>query len=202
MANIVHLLTPQTHHRTIGQVHLDGRSLKQREIDRFGELGISAINLGTPWPVLADRVVFEGDFFHFADDAGEMGDLVFTVAIIGTGGGIIDIVAWCPRTNCLAVWLGDGFALGERQIHHPNPLISGLPVFRSPMSWLRNGRCGIVIVRNDFADVILAAVPVLIAEDEQHQRELQRNFPVNSPGPKIEVSQSTPIVTVAEEVAA
>jgi hypothetical protein len=202
MANIAHLLNPPTHHRSIGLIHLDGRSLKQREIDRCGELGIRAINLRTPWPVLADRVVFEGYFFQFADDVGEMGELVFTVAIIGTGGVVIDIVAWCPRTNRLAVWLGEGFALGERQIHHPNPLIPGLPVCRSPMGWLRDGRCGIVIVRADFADVVLAAVPVLIAEDEEHQRDLQKLFPVGGPGPKIKVWQPAPIVTLTEEVAA
>jgi hypothetical protein len=181
--------------------HLHGRNLRQREIDRFAEFGIGALNLGNPWPVLADRVVFEGDFFHFADDVGEMGEAAFTFVIISNAG-FIDIAAWCPRTNRLAVWLGEGFALGERQIHHPNPLSPGLHVFRSPMGWLRCGRSGIVIVRDDFTDVVLAAVPILVAEDERHQRDLQKVFPVGSPGPKIMVSQPAPIIAVTEEVTA
>jgi hypothetical protein len=202
MANIARLLDPPIHHQMVRLAHLHGRSLKQREIDRFCELGISALDLGRPWPVLADRVVFDGNFFHFADDVGETGELVFTLAIIGNAGFIIDIAAWCPRTNRLAVWLGEGFALGERQIHHPNPLIPGLPVLRSPMSWLRDGRCGIVVVRADYTDVVLAAVSILIAEDEQHQHELQKFFPVSGPGPKIMVWQPASIITVTEEVTA
>jgi hypothetical protein len=192
------LLDPPTHQRTIRLAHLHGRNLRQREIDRFAELGISALNLGNPWPVLADQVVFEGDFFLFADDVGEKGEPVFTFVVISNAG-FIDIVAWQPRTNRLAVWFGHGFALGERQIHHPNPLIPGLPVFRSPIGWLRGGRGGIVIARADFTDVVLASVPVLVAEDELHQRDLQEVFPVGGPGPKIIVSQPALIKTKTED---
>jgi hypothetical protein len=107
--------------------------------------------------------------------------------------GFIDIAAWHPRTNRLAIWIGDGFALGERQIHHPNPLIPGLRVFRSPKGWLQSGRCGIVIVRADFAADVLALVPVLVAEDEQHQRDLQEVFPVGR-GPEIIVAPQVPAI--------
>ena len=178
------LLDPPTHQRMIRLAHLHGRSLRQREIDRFGELGIAALNLGNPWPVLADRVVFEGDFFLFADDVGEKGELVFTFVVISNAG-FIDIVAWNPRTNRLAVWFGHGFALGERQIHHPYPLISGLPVFRSPIGWLRGGRHGIVIVRKTFAHIVLNKVPLLLAEDESHRIELIGMFPVGGARPRI-----------------
>jgi hypothetical protein len=173
--------------------HLHGRNLKQREIDRFAEFGISALTLGTPWPVLADRVVFTGgDYFLFADDIGAKGEPAFTFVVISNAG-FIDIVAWHPQTSRLAVWFGHGFALGEGQIHHPYPLVPGLPVFRSPIGWLRGGRRGIVMVRTDLADVALASVPVLIAEDEQHQRDLQKLFPVPNLGPKILVSAPAPI---------
>ncbi|MBR1197808.1 hypothetical protein JQ574_17570 [Bradyrhizobium sp. AUGA SZCCT0158] len=175
------------HQRMIRLAHLQGRSLTQREIDRFAKLKISAPNLGVPWPVLADRVVFERKFFVFADDADETGELAFTFAVISNAG-FIDIVAWHPTTDRLATWFGHAFALGERQVHHPNPLFSGLPVFRSPIGWLRNGRRGIVIVRDNFARTVLARVPLLIAEDEEHQRDLEKVLPVN-PGPRIIVSQ-------------
>jgi hypothetical protein len=193
------LLDPPTHQRMIRLAHLHGRNLRQREIDRFVGLGIKALDLGNPWPVLADRVVFTGDFFVFADDVGERGEAAFTFIVISNAG-FIDIVAWHPQTNRLAIWLGNGFAVGERQIHHPYPLMPGLPVFRSPIGWLRNGRRGIVMVRAKFTDVVLAAVPVLIAEDEQHQRDLQEVFPVGIHGPKIMVSQPAPIKTEIGEV--
>jgi hypothetical protein len=147
--------------------------------------------LGDPWPVLADRVVFEGDFFQFADDIGEKGEPVFTFVVISTAG-FTDIVAWHPRTSRLADWFGHGFALGERQIHNTNPLIPGLPVFRSPIGWLRAGRRGIVIVREDFTKVVLQSVPLLVVEDDQHRRDLQRLFPIGCRGPEITVALPTP----------
>ncbi len=187
------LLDPPTHQRMIRLAHLHGRRLRQREIDRFAEFGIRALDLGNPWPVLADRVVFEGDFFVFDDDVGEKGEPAFTFAVISNAG-FIDIVAWQPETHRHAVWCGQGFALGERQIHHPNPLIPGLPVFRSAMGWLRGGRRGIVIVRAEFAKLVLAAVPLLVAEDKQHQRDLQEVFPLGGGGPEIIVAPPPPMI--------
>jgi hypothetical protein len=172
MGNLGGLLDLSEYQRLLRQVHLHGRSLRQREIDRFGELGVRAIDLGSPWPVLADRVLFEGEFFSFADDAGMIGEPAFTMAVISNTG-MTDIAAWQPEANRLALWCGAGFALGERQIHHPNPLVPGLPVFRTPIGWLRTGRCGIVIIRSGFARAVLGHVSLLIAEDELHRSELQ-----------------------------
>src|SRR5471030_748715 len=107
---LMDLLDPPTHQRMIRLAHLHGRNLRQREIDRFGELGISAVDLGDPWPVLADHVVFEGDYFLFAGANGEKGEPAFTFVVISNVG-LIDIAAWHPQTNRLAVWLGHGFAL-------------------------------------------------------------------------------------------
>jgi hypothetical protein len=186
MGNFPGLLDLPEYQRILQQEHLHGRSLRQREIDRFGELGVRAIDLGSPRPVLADKVVFDGEFFSFADDAGMIGERAFTMAVISNAG-MIDIAAWQPETNRLAVRGGEGFALGERQIHHPNPLVRGLAVFRTPMRWLRAGRCGIVILRPQFARAILADVPVLVAEDEQHREELQKLF--DFAGPQILVGE-------------
>jgi hypothetical protein len=180
VTDIAALLDPPTHQCTIRLAHLHGRNLRQREIDRFAELGVRAIDLGASWPVLADRVVFNGEFFLFADDEGIIGEPAFTMAVISNTG-MIDIAAWQPATNRLALWCGEGFALGERQIHHPNPLVQGLHVFRDPLGWLRASRCGIVIIRREFARSVLADVPVLVAEDEQHRNELQKVFEFAGP---------------------
>jgi len=186
MADLVALLDPPLHGRMVRLAHLHGRNLKQREIDRFAKLGVPALHLASPWPLLVDKVVFEGKFFAFADDLGVPGELAFTIVVISNAG-MIDIAAWQPETKRLAVWCGEGFALGERQVHHTNPMAGGLYVFRSPIAWLRAGRCGIVIVQDQFARTVLADVPVLVAEDEPHRKELQELFEFT--GPRITVAK-------------
>lgn len=190
------LLDQTEFQRSVRLAHLHGRSLRQREIDRFGELGVRAIDLGTPWPVLADRVVFYGEFFAFADDAEMIGEPAFTMAVISNAG-MIDIAAWQPETNRLTVWCGEGFALGERQIHHPNPLAQGLRVFRTPIGWLRAGRCGIVIIRSKFARAVLGHVPLLIAEDDQHRSELQDLLGIAGPDVELRCEPARPTAEVA-----
>lgn len=180
MTELADFINPPTHARMICQAHMHGRSPKQREIDRFADLGVTALQIGSPWPVLVDKVVFNGEFFSFADDLGESGELAFTIAVISNAG-MIDIAAWQPETHRLALWCGDGFALGERQIHHPNPLVRGLSIFRNPIGWLRAGRCGIVILRPQFARSALADVPLLVAEDAEHCKELRLLFQIAGP---------------------
>jgi hypothetical protein len=186
MIDVAVLLDPPTHAHAIRLAHLHGRNLKQRETDRFRELGVGALDLCSPWPVLVDKVVFSEEYFSFADDLGIAGELAFTFVVISNAG-MIDIAAWQPETKRLAMWCGEGFALGERLIHHPNPLTGGLHVFRSPIDWLRAGRCGIVILRPQFARSVLADVPVLVAEDEQHRKELQKLFEFVGPQVVIEL---------------
>jgi hypothetical protein len=196
VTDLAALLDPPTHQRAIRLAHLHGRSLRQREIDRFGELGVRAIDLGRPWPVLVDRVVFGDEYFSFADDIGVIGEPAFTMAVFSNAG-MIDIAAWQPETNRLAMWCGEGFALGERQIHHPNPLVRGLHVFRTPIGWLRAGRCGIVIVRSSLASAILGDVPLLIAEDELHRTELQNLMGLAGPDVELRCEPACPATEVA-----
>jgi hypothetical protein len=196
MGDLLDLLDPPSHQRMIRLAHLHGRNLRQREIDRFRDYGVRAIDLGSPWPVLTDRLVFDGEFFSFADDVGMSGVLAFTMVIISNAG-MIDIAAWHPQTNRLALWFGKGFALGERQIHHPNLLVHGLHVFRTPIGWLRAGRCGIVIVRSSLARAILGDVPLLIAEDELHRTELQNLMGLAGPDVELRCEPACPATELA-----
>lgn len=102
MADLAALLDPPLHARMVRLAHLHGRNLKQREIDRFAELGVPALHLGSPWPVLVDKVVFEGEFFSFADDLGVPGELAFTIVVFSNAG-MIDIAAWQPETERLSM---------------------------------------------------------------------------------------------------
>ena len=86
MGELVGLLDQDEFQRSVRLAHLHGRSLRQREIDRFRELGVRAIDLGSPSMVLADRVVFDGEFFTFANDAEMIGEPAFTIAVISNAG--------------------------------------------------------------------------------------------------------------------
>jgi hypothetical protein len=167
-----------------------GRNLKQSEIDRFREHGVVAINLFKSWSTQVDWVLFNGEYFEFVDEGDDRGEQVFTMGVISDNG-LIDAVAWHPASGRLAAWLGLGFALGESQVSdHMENGSTGLPVFRSPLGWLRAGCEGIVIVRKTFAHIVLKRVPLLRAEDESHRIELLGMFPAGGAGPRILVSGS------------
>ena len=155
----------------IGAEHLKGRSLAQKELDRFKSLGIDGLCLGTPWPVLADRVVFSNNSFEFTrhvDD--ESSSSAYIIGVLGFGG-LIDLAAWEPASFHIASWLGRAFAISEQQIEAPH--LEPLPVWRSPLEWLRAGRRGIVILRPEIAWLRLADVPIL-AENVEHGLEPRR----------------------------
>jgi len=159
--------------RDIRAEHSKGRSLSQDDLDRFQSLGVDALSLGSPWHILVDRVVFDGSgTFHFSRDAGDdRAEHVFTIAVIGLGVGIVDICAWHREADRFALWLGAGYALGQTQVELPH--LEPLPIWRSPLAWLRAGRRGIVILRPEIAWSRLIDVPVL-AETIDHGRELKR----------------------------
>jgi hypothetical protein len=155
----------------IGSEHLKGRSLTQNELDQFKTLGIDGLCLGTPWPVLADSVVFSNNTFEFTRHVGgESSSPAYIIGVLGFGG-LIDLVAWEPASFHIASWLGRAFAISEQQIEAPH--LEPLPVWRSPLEWLRAGRRGIVILRPEIAWSRLADVPVL-AETVEDGLELRR----------------------------
>jgi len=169
--------------------HVKCRSLSQRELDYFRLRGVDALTLATPWPMRADRVQFDGTgFFDFArnTDSGNAAP-AFVIGVLGDGG-LIDLCAWQLETDRTALWLGRGFALGETQLafrpHEP------LPVWRTPLAWLRANRVGIVILNVSAAWSRLADLPIL-AEDIQHGNSLEKLLKPPRPLPTIFVRRTT-----------
>jgi hypothetical protein len=178
---IARLLEAPPHQRMALRAIMRGRNLNQSQIDRFLKHGVEAINLFKAWSTQADCVTFNGEYFEFADDNDVSGVQVFTMGVIGEIG-LIDVLAWHPSSGRLATWLGLGFGLGEAEInHHVDNDSAGLAVFRTPLNWLRAGCEGIVIVHKAFANIALANVRRLIAEDENHRKELLGMFPFGGP---------------------
>lgn len=198
-SHVKDIMDVHTHHRMIFRAHNRGRSLRPTEIKRFGSYGVNALQLVTPWQVLGDRVVFDDKTFRFADHLGEAGESAFTI-MLQSHEGLMDIVAWKPAEGRMALWTGDGFALGESHIGSKRTWETGLRIFRSPMDWLRADRRGIVIMRDDFAEHILQQIPILIADNCEHQRDLRDIFHGNAP--EILVDETVPAFTAMSEVAA
>ncbi len=163
-----------------------GRQFFQAEIDRMIVLGIKPVNLcNGPWMTQVDRVLFDGEFFDFADADDDRGEKVFTMGV-RSDTGLVDVAAWNPASGRLATWLEQGYALGEYLIKdHVDEDSPGLAVFRSPLDWLRADCCGIVILRKSFTREVLAFVKVLLAENEYHRVELRKLFLAGDLQPRI-----------------
>jgi hypothetical protein len=110
------------------------------------------MTLALPWPVLADRVVCrDGGSFDFAGNtADDQIVSVFTLGVLGIGG-LVDVVAWDAANGWTWLWLRRGFALGEQQIFLPLVDDEPLPIWRSPLDWLRAARKGLVVLRPEVA---------------------------------------------------
>jgi hypothetical protein len=103
--------------------------------------------------------------------------------------GPIDVVAWQPQAQRIGSWRGLAWGLGQdraydARIGHDD----ALPVWRSPLDWLRADRRGIVILRPGLAGHFLDDAGPLLAEDPEHGRELKRALA--RPGPRILVRAS------------
>ncbi len=140
--------------------------------------GISVSALATPWAIGAARVVIEPTRRYTPNPIGEFALILPCIS----GAGLVDLVCWTPRSNQLASRLGVAAVLGQREADdaHDDITARPLPVWRSPASWLRAGRNGIVVVDPVRAAHLLAGL-VLLAEDHEHARELHRVLRVPPP---------------------
>jgi hypothetical protein len=123
------------------------------------------------------------------NDKGAVKALVFLVR--GETGEPNDLAAWSPKSDRLASWFCNAWALGEsclsefylaerRQV----------PTFRSPIEWLRHGRQGLVILDADKARWRVAYSGFeIVAEDVPHGQALRRELTI--PPPSILVSQQS-----------
>lgn len=148
-------------------------------IQRLAAQGIALASIIRPWCPGVARVQFEPETRLYRPLL--LGGSAFIFAVVGEDG-IVDLAAWEPRTGRMATRLGKAVALGEAQISRQGLGTTGLalPVWRSPIGWLRAGRQGIVI-----ADPLMAAHRlsglILAGEDAAHNAELQAKLVVPPP---------------------
>ena len=142
--------------------------------------GVHPDPLSVPDLPCAASIVFSdhAPLFDFGDEAAEETTTKALIFLERNGfGEPVDLVAWTlkPRPR-LASWLGNS-VLGADSLDAVWRLAEQrtLPVWRSPLGWLRAHRDGVVIVDGAAAAVALcAAGGPFMAEDFAHAAELRR----------------------------
>jgi hypothetical protein len=147
-----------------------------REWRQLREAGVPLDALCRPIMILAGSVVLDRPAgFSFAEPGDADAERVFLIAVHDEDGGFLDIAAWQPARSWVGLWLGRAWALGQERVLDPRAADhAALPVWRSPLNWLRAGRQGIVLVRPRVGAYVLDDAGPLLAEDVAHAVELRR----------------------------
>jgi hypothetical protein len=146
------------------------RVLRSGELSRFHSSGVAPSDIASPDMVLAASVEFLDDcHFLFVDEIDDpaAATSAFVMLCRDDFGEAIDVAAWSPPTGQLATWLGQAWAIDQYRALAPQISDHGaLPIFRNPLSWLRSGRDGIVIIDPEKAKWQIAYLGcTLLAED-------------------------------------
>jgi hypothetical protein len=166
-------------------------NLRPREVVELESMGILADALAGPVPVRSGYIVFDELGFEFEQHHhhGEEGVRAFLFLVTDGEGVARDVVAWSPFLNKLTTWLNRAWALGEEAVYRPrlSPQ-GGLPVWRSPVGWLKARRKGLCLVRPKAAAHYLDDAGPLLAEDAAHGAELKQLL--TRPAPRILIPSS------------
>lgn len=155
-------------------------SLDRRAFDYLlNDVGTGPLAVGAPWSVKMTRVLFQPDGRCIPCQLGD-----FSYVFLAGYGESADVVAWSPASGRIATRLGQAALIGEEQVtvHDGGSLLRGhpLPVWRSPVGWLRARRHGVVVVDDRRAGHLLSG-RVLAAEDTDHERDLRSRLQVELP---------------------
>ncbi|GEO18619.1 hypothetical protein [Microvirga aerophila] len=167
-------------------------NLRPSDVAALVEMGIPPDTLAGPVPVRAGHVVFDALGFEFDHHTknGEEGVRAYLFLITDHQGVARDVVAWAPTLNKIETWLGRAWALGEEQTFSPRlSEHQALPVWRTPLNWLRARRKGLCLVRPKAAVHYLCDAAPLLAEDAAHGAELKQLL--TRPAPRIIVPASS-----------
>jgi hypothetical protein len=149
--------------------------LDQRSMNWLRSKGVPVSAMCEPDPILLCRIVMTGAFFDIVnlDEDGEGAFIFLARDVLDEAA---DIIAWQPRYEKLLTWLGTIGAIGEADRVSPALEFEGaLPVWRTPLNWLRHGRRGVVIVDPPKAAYRLEGRS-LLAEDAAHGIELRNSL--------------------------
>lgn len=159
----------------------EGTSFDDRTIRWLLSHGVRIEDITTPIAIRASRVTFQPDGrYRKCPGTGDFALILPVPAdpvTMITDLGVLDLIAWSPKSGRIATRLGIAFALGEEQIDVDGlgNSVLPIPVHRDPLDWLRAGRRGLVISDWNLATLALRDL-VLEAEDAAHDQELVRRL--------------------------
>lgn len=141
--------------------------LGQKHIDWLLAQGIDAIAIAHPLAIGAAKVLFDGTLYT----PNALGEVALILPVIDHG--LVDLVAWSPRSGAIGTRLGIGGCLGQGQIGRDGigTHAGALAVHRDPLGWLRADRQGVVIADAERAAHLLSGL-IVTAADVEHGRAL------------------------------
>jgi hypothetical protein len=156
-------------------------------LDWLAAQGVPIEALASPIAVRAAHVCFDGRGRYVPNVVGD-----FAMILPATNPlSVTDWCAWAPRSGQTATRRGRGALLGGHLVGRSigdGVTIPPLPVFESPLDWLRASRHGIVILDPERAAVALAGV-VIEATDNAHAAVLRRLLRIPAPVIRVRHSQ-------------
>jgi len=167
----------------ISAVFYELSRLEQRHMDWLKGEGVPISAMIEPDPILHARIAMQAGFFDQVLPE-EAGADAFVFLARDRDDQPADLVAWRPRAGAIARWCGRAALLGEDAVYGPRLAAEGaLPIFSSPLGWLKAGRHGVVILDHHRAASFLEGLGPYQAEDEAHRAELRRLL--TKPAPRI-----------------
>lgn len=157
-------------------------TLRQKQIDWLLTHGVPASALACDPPVIGTVIPRNDGTFDFCDESRTEAPTEQAVLFVSLepDGTATDLVAWCPQSRRLGTWLGRAALLGDPAGPRLDPA-GALPLWRSPLDWLRNNRDGVVIVDIARAARALIDLGPLLAETSHHAAEIHAAFEMMRP---------------------
>lgn len=162
--------------------HLSPELIARFEAEGIGRAALETAQTGERQTVRVDKIVVcSAGRFEFARYSEFEDEIVSALTVVAYDqfGAAVDIVALTDGGDLLTL-TGRVSMLGEEQALAPR-LSRGLRVHPNMFSWLRGGRRGIVIIDPVRARGLLRHCGPLIAEDQDHRRQLLRDLTTPAP---------------------
>ena len=130
------------------------------------------------WPGPVGVVMIETDKMGtFAPSESGRRAFVHPVLVGAQFSELADLIAWFPdRPDRWWTRLRTGHPLGADQLEQAEFDDAPVMLRRTPLSWLTAGGDGVCVLDWRVSRRALRAVPIIIAEDEQHGREVKRRL--------------------------
>jgi hypothetical protein len=145
------------------------KMIKLTEMAGFFRRGVSALTLCTPEFPARARIAWVDNraWFDFADEVDDDRPIETAVIFLARDefGDALDMIAWSPKSGRIGSWLSRATVLGGENLWSPRIANDGaMPVYESPLAWLRGGRDGFLLVDRVGAAAILREAGALHAE--------------------------------------